>query len=106
MSWQGNHALDKRSWDRIPRGAKKFLECGTFCPGSATQDKRRESRFQNRDKWPYGTGTKAVFVVVPFAPSVTCFFSDSVMFRPFGLARCGGTLLIHWVLTMLTTNTS
>ena len=40
-----------------PTECKKFLACGTFCPGSTTRDKslqpfvpEGESRFQNRDK--------------------------------------------------------
>ena len=67
MSWQGNHALE-RGLGIESCGVKKNLACGTFCPGSATRDKslqpfvpEGESRFQNRDKWPCGTGTKGYF---------------------------------------------
>ena len=49
MSLQGNNALDKEVWDRIPRGAKIFLVFGTFCTGT---------------NGPVEPGQKAVFVVV------------------------------------------
>ena len=87
MSWQRNHTLGKRSWDRIPRGEKKNLASGTFCPdsttreafvpedvsrfcpGSATRDKNLEafvpealSRFQNRDKKGVGNRDNKPFV--------------------------------------------